>query len=251
MQGSCHLTCIPLRAETSGKSELVTQLLFGETYHVHGQEGSWYKILTDYDSYHCWLNESQLNLLETERTGDVVYLESLWGTLSNEREKINIPCGAELVLNAEGKVLHRGTYWKLEGKTRKPAAVVNRDTMVNDAYQFENAPYLWGGRTAFGMDCSGLTQLVYKLNGVKLPRDAYQQATVGNTLSFLDETMPGDLVFFDNEDGKIVHVGILLSTDRIIHASGHVRIDKIDQMGIFNTSLGKYTHKLRLIKKVV
>ena len=113
-----------------------------------------------------------------------------------------------------------------------------------------NAPYLWGGRSPLGIDCSGFTQMVYRLQGINLPRDAYQQAHIGTTLSFVDESEPGDLAFFDNKDGEIVHVGIILEENHIIHASGKVRIDRIDQQGIFNSEIGSHTHKLRLIKSI-
>ena len=114
-----------------------------------------------------------------------------------------------------------------------------------------NAPYLWGGRGPLGIDCSGFTQMVYRLQGVELPRDAYQQAEVGTTLSFIEESEAGDLAFFDNEEGKIIHVGIILSDNYIIHASGKVRIDRLDQQGIFNAEVRTHTHKLRIIKSVI
>ena len=114
-----------------------------------------------------------------------------------------------------------------------------------------NAPYLWGGRSAFGIDCSGFSQLVYKLQNYELPRDAYQQATIGQTLSFIEESEPGDLAFFDNDEGQIIHVGIMLENNYIIHASGSVRIDRIDHQGIYNVDTRRYSHKLRLIKKIL
>jgi cell wall-associated NlpC family hydrolase len=123
--------------------------------------------------------------------------------------------------------------------------------LIENALIYLNAPYLWGGRSPFGIDCSGFTQLVYRLQGIKLPRDAYQQAEVGNTLSFIEESEEGDLAFFDNTEGKIIHVGIIMKNNYIIHASGKVRIDRIDQQGIFNSSLKTHTHKLRLIKSIV
>ena len=114
-----------------------------------------------------------------------------------------------------------------------------------------NSPYLWGGRSPFGIDCSGFTQMVFKLNGIKLPRDAYEQAEIGKTLNFIEETQKGDLAFFDNEEGKIIHTGIIIDKNKIIHSSGKVRIDNLDHYGIFNAETGKYSHNLRLIKKVV
>ena len=125
-----------------------------------------------------------------------------------------------------------------------------KDKLIENALIYLNAPYLWGGRSPLGIDCSGLTQMVYRLQGIDLPRDAYQQAEVGTTLSFIEESEPGDLAFFDNNEGKVIHVGIIMENNHIIHASGKVRIDSIDQQGIFNKNLGKHTHKLRLIKSI-
>ena len=123
--------------------------------------------------------------------------------------------------------------------------------MIETAYLFLNAPYLWGGKTIFGIDCSGFTQMVYKLNGHQLLRDASQQATQGDPLSFIEESEPGDLAFFDNEEGLITHVGIMLKDNHIIHASGKVRVDRIDHTGIYNNELRTHTHKLRVIKRII
>ena len=110
---------------------------------------------------------------------------------------------------------------------------------------------MWGGKSPFGIDCSGLVQCVYQLHGVQLPRDAHQQATHGQTLGFIDESEPGDLAFFDDDEGKIIHVGLLLENNYILHAHGKVRIDRIDQTGIYNVDTQQHTHKLRIIKKMI
>jgi len=110
---------------------------------------------------------------------------------------------------------------------------------------------LWGGRSPFGIDCSGFTQMVYKLCGMPLKRDAWMQAEQGQDIHLLDETQPGDLAFFDNEEGRIIHVGILTTKNRIIHASGKVRLDSIDHQGIFNSETKRYTHNLRLLKRLI
>jgi len=123
--------------------------------------------------------------------------------------------------------------------------------LIENAMIYLNAPYLWGGRTPLGIDCSGFSQMVYRLNGIDIPRDADDQSEVGTTLSFVEESEPGDLAFFDNSEGNIIHVGIVLENNHIIHSSGKVRIDRIDQQGIFNTEKGNHTHKLRLIKSII
>lgn len=128
---------------------------------------------------------------------------------------------------------------------------VTRAKIVSTGFNYLNSPYLWGGRSFFGIDCSGFTQITFKLNGFKLPRDASQQANLGTPLSFVEEAQAGDLAFFDNEEGKIIHVGIILDDHKIIHASGKVRVDKLDHYGIFNVDTKKYSHHLRVIKKVL
>ena len=133
----------------------------------------------------------------------------------------------------------------------KISGIKSKDCILNTAYMYLNAPYLWGGKTPFGIDCSGFTQMVYKLNGYKLMRDASQQALQGESLSFIEESEPGDLAFFDNEEGNIIHVGIIMDNNYIIHASGKVRIDRLDHLGIFNAETNKHTHKLRVIKKII
>ena len=126
-----------------------------------------------------------------------------------------------------------------------------RESIVEDALGFLNAPYLWGGRSFFGIDCSGFTQIIYKINGIKLPRDAYQQVEYGEALDFVEEAKGGDLAFFENENGDIIHVGIMLDDQKIIHAHGKVRIDELDSVGVFNKEQNKHTHKLRIIKRIV
>ena len=128
---------------------------------------------------------------------------------------------------------------------------MDKPNLLKTALLYLNAPYLWGGKTPMGIDCSGLTQMTYRINGLSLPRDASLQAQLGETLSFIDESEAGDLAFFDDAEGKIIHVGLLLENHYILHAHGKVRIDRIDQTGIYNTETQQHSHKLRIIKKLV
>ena len=111
---------------------------------------------------------------------------------------------------------------------------LGNDWIVKVARRYLNAPYLWGGRSPFGVDCSGFTQMVYKIAGQHLLRDAAQQVSQGRSIDFMEECQAGDLAFFDNEEGDIIHVGMILADNHIIHCDGMVRIDRLDQSGIHN-----------------
>ncbi len=248
--GYCHLSIIPLREEASDTSQMVSQLLFGDVFEILEKvSDNWIHIRNAYDLYEGYIDPKQQ-----------ITIDSVDYTMLKEPEKVNRD-----LLDVEtqlGKIIIPPacsfTDFSIEGDSFVISANSNlnyfkpstRNEVVEMAKSYLNAPYLWGGKTPFGIDCSGLTQSVYKMCGVKLKRDASQQATQGETLNFLAEALPGDLAFFDNEEGNIIHVGIILSENKIIHASGKVRIDKIDHHGIYNEDMGKYTHKLRLVKQL-
>ncbi|UYW02054.1 C40 family peptidase [Flavobacterium agricola] len=252
MHGICILANIPLRLEPNDRSEMTTQVLFGDFFKITEEQGSWYKIVLEYDQYEGWVDAKQVfKISETsfatlQKTplavsGDIIeYVSAENGLL------LPIHLGSDLRFLSLPDIntfnfSFDGTLY--QGK--------NKEVILNTAYLYLNAPYLWGGKTPFGIDCSGFTQMVYKTAGYAIPRDAYQQAAVGEVLSFIEEAEPGDLAFFDNEEGKIIHVGIILANNFIIHASGQVRIDKLDYQGIYNVDTGRHTHKLRVIRKIV
>jgi len=150
-----------------------------------------------------------------------------------------------------GSCLNGLPYLKHHFEGAKAKGKLDKSTLVDTALLYLNTPYLWGGKTPFGIDCSGFTQMVYKLNGFKILRDASQQASQGEALSFIEESTPGDLAFFDNSEGVITHVGIIMEDHHIIHAHGKVRIDLLDHSGIYNVDTQTHSHKLRVIKKIV
>lgn len=236
---------------------MVTQLLFGEHFKIYEKRKNWIRIKTGLDSYECWIDRKQyceidkpvfeqIRQAPINCTTDLVQLLSL-----NEKHLLPIVLGSSLPLIDKGSFKLGEELYQCEGGYINTSDKQEKSKIPENAYMYINAPYLWGGRSPFGIDCSGYTQVVYKLSGLILPRDAYQQAEIGQTLSFIEESEAGDLAFFDNKEGKINHVGIILDNNRIIHAHGKVRVDKIDHQGILNTETGKYSHKLRIIKKIV
>ncbi len=253
MFGICNLANIPLRAEPSDKSEIVSQVLFGEHFKVLSQERQWTQVKLQYDSYEGWIDTKQFQVISEANyemlSEDAIILNAdlveyvTWGN----NLLMPIPLGASLSFLSQPEINKQ--QFAFEGMRvtgKKP-----KSQLVETAFQYLNAPYLWGGKTPFGIDCSGFTQMVYKLNGHFLLRDASQQATQGDALSFIEESEPGDLAFFDNEEGAIIHVGIIMNDNYIIHASGRVRIDRLDHLGIYNAETNRHTHKLRVIKKVI
>lgn len=253
--GICLNTLIPLRAINSETAELVNQILFGELYSIQEAKGKWTRVITLFDNYEGWIDSKLVVLIsENERfkpESDEVYImpENLQFILKNGEEMPLVAGSCIFNLKDDGSFKISNEIFKLNELPVKIS--VSGYSIVEHAMKFINAPYLWGGRTILGMDCSGLTQLVYKIVGISLPRDASQQIELGRNISFISEAETGDLAFFDNEEGRIIHVGILINSGKIIHASGCVRVDSIDHQGIFNKDLGKYTHRLRMIKRLL
>ena len=250
--GISNLSIIPQRSEANDKAEMTNQILFGEHFKVLEIRKKWSKIRLSHDSYEGWICNKQWQEISEE---DYKQLDKDVATITTDILDIitkeyqqPIVIGSVLPFYKSGHALINEEMYKFDGLSTQ--GYVNKNKLRQNALIFLNAPYLWGGRSPLGIDCSGLTQIVYRLQGIDLPRDAYQQAKVGTTLSFIEESEVGDLAFFDDKEGKVIHVGIILEDNHIIHASGKVRIDRIDQQGIFNAEIGKHTHKLRLIKSI-
>jgi hypothetical protein len=246
--GICNLSIVPLRFEASDSSELVSQVLYGDYFKVLEQRKSWSKIRLAFDKYEGWIDNKQYIEITSEQytslqnTSPKLSIDLVEFVQDSNEQLYPILLGSSL--NGLSILNHSHDGSLVEGKHAK-------DNLINTAFLYLNSPYLWGGKTPFGIDCSGFTQMVYKLNGYKLLRDASQQATQGEALSFIEESEPGDLAFFDNNEGAIVHVGIIMKDNYIIHAHGKVRIDRLDHSGIYNVDKKMHTHKLRVIKKVI
>ena len=242
---------------------MVSQLIFGECCEILEQnKDQWSRIRVKYDGYEGWCTSSHVTEIDEaacKETDEVEFetwktpLTSEWvASLEYNGHPMMVPMGSHLTGVKNGRaqwhknhVHYTGKYWDA-GEAVTDAKSIRQLTL-----KFLNIPYLWGGKSVFGLDCSGYVQTVFKFLGVAVLRDAHQQATQGESIGFLEETKTGDLAFFDNEEGKITHVGILLNPHEIIHASGKVRIDKIDNMGILRSEDHQRTHHLRLIRRLL
>jgi hypothetical protein len=245
--GLCHLATLPIRKENSHASEMTSQLLYGDSYKVLEQQKKWLKIRGSLDQYEGWIARTQFFEIDKDTYTGYQDQADHYST-----DLINYVTTQEGVLFPIllGSNLKATALFRHQFDEQAPKQKPQKSDLVQTAFLYLNAPYLWGGKTPFGIDCSGFVQMVYRINGQSLQRDAYQQAEQGQTLSFIEESEPGDLAFFDDKEGKIVHVGMLLENHHIIHAHGKVRIDRVDQSGIFNSELQAHSHKLRMIKKV-
>jgi cell wall-associated NlpC family hydrolase len=232
----CNVSVAPIRAEASDKAEIVTQLLFGESLTVVEFASNWTKIKMDFDGYEGWMDTKQYATVSED------YLQNRRVNLITENFQSHILKEGKILLSIGSEVDFETI------STQKSEDF--RHNIITTAKEFLNVPYLWGGKSFFGIDCSGFTQLVYKVNEKKIPRDTYQQAELGKVLDFVEESQAGDLAFFENSEGRIIHVGIMLNSHQIIHAHGKVRIDELDSTGIFNKEKNTHTHKLRFVKNL-
>ena len=254
--GIIDLSVVPGRADFSDVSEMTTQLLFGDVFSVLEEAKSFTKVRVHYDNYECWICKKQyLSISSSEYTqitnSPYHCTTDLVQVIKYKQNLLPILRGSSLPHYKNGVLKLGSETIKFNGNITIPTQIGTKDKIVEDALMFLNAPYLWGGKSPFGIDCSGFSQLVYKINNIVIPRDAYQQATLGKSYSFVEEAEPGDLAFFDNNEGRITHVGILVGKGKIIHASGKVRIDALDHNGIYNPETNSYSHKLRIIKNLV
>ncbi len=243
----------PIRAEAAHRSEMVSQLLFGEPAEVIEAAGEFIKIKSIYDEYEGWCQCTQLVNISEEQlaTHQKDLVTEFTNLLDVNGSEMQIPYGASLGFFINNCATLGKFHFQNKGAVAKPNRILFKsDYIKRIANTYLNTPYLWGGRSVFGIDCSGFAQQVYRFFDKQLPRDSYEQAALGEVVGFLQEAICGDLAFFDNAEGKINHVGILLDPETIIHSSGRVKIDKIDNVGIVSSDTGERTHQLRIIKRI-
>jgi len=254
-KGICRLSLIPLREKTSDGAQMVTQLLFGDHYEILkvSNDLKWFKIKIVFDGYEGWIDAKQHTSI-TEEYFDQInnsnYKISLdvCSSILHNKHHINVLLGSVLPISTN-EIFKMEEQLAFNGESKSLGEQRDFDFLKQIALKYINAPYLWGGKSPFGIDCSGFSQQVFRICGYKLKRDAYQQFEQGSEIK--DKAIPGDLAFFENDEGKIVHVGIVMEDNTIIHASGKVRIDSFNKDGIYNEEIGKKTHSLAGIRRVV
>ena len=255
-QGICLLAMAAMRAEPSHRSELVNQLLFGDIYKIVDKKGDWLFVCLAHDQYKGWIHSNQAELLESDefellKHAPHVFSADLVQLLKNNTNNgyLMIGAGCKLYFYDNQKVSLAGKVFEYPGQVTLPKKTTGE--LLANASLFLDVPYLWGGRTPMGLDCSGLAQLIFLMSGFTLPRDASQQALEGEDVHLISAAKPGDLVFFGLPEKNISHVGMIVGEGELIHAYGRVRVDPVDHLGIFNKEMGKYTHYTRLVKRIV
>ena len=244
----CTNIYVPLRTGPSHRSEMGSQMLAGERYEVIDRAGSWNKVRLMYDGYAGWIDSDHLSEYSHEEESESLILGKDTPVSLADGSIITMPAGSE-IYNPD---IRSGVFkvGNIEIKAMGEIEVAPlKEQMTETAKRFLGTPYLWGGRTSMGIDCSGLVQTVYKVHGISIPRDSFMQAEKGVTVNLLSDALPGDLMFFDNAQGNITHVGMYFEEGVIIHSSGKVRLDRVDHQGIFRRDEKRYTHRLRLIKR--
>jgi hypothetical protein len=255
--GVCRLSVVSVRAEGSDKAEQVTQLLFGDHYEVieKTHNGKWLRIRIFADHYEGWIDHLQHHEISPEYFEHINRTEfkittDLTSTMLYNKNPLVILMGSIIPISSS-ELFRMEEQFAFNGDAKNAGLKREAEFVRNIAMKYLNSPYQWGGKTPFGMDCSGLVQMVFRICGYQLSRDAWQQAKQGKTVKDFGEARHGDLVFFQNDQTRITHVGILVGTEKILHASGRVRIDHVSEAGILNTDTRQITHTFSRIRRIV
>lgn len=260
MVGISLHSVIPIRTEARESAEQSTQMLFNELCTILEEQPRWVRIRLEADGQEGWADEKMICPMKPDeyaqhrealKSAAMVAMPMAYAVSENNGQTIPLTAGTQLTKYNDGRFEVLGVGFRID-----PSMVITKSLDLNEQNLlqavrfFLNIPYLWGGKNAMGMDCSGFTQIIMSLFGKNLPRNASEQATCGRMISSLAKAKAGDLVFFAHEDAKISHVGIVIDAERVIHCSGRVKVEKLDETGIFNAETGLYSHHLVTIRRI-
>ena len=255
--GVCRLSVVSVRKDPADQSEQITQLLFGDHYTVieRAQDSRWTKIRIHFDQYEGWIDSKQHQAIAREYFNHLNHAEfkittDLTATLLYNKSPLVILMGSMIPISSS-ELFKMEEQFAFNGETKNVGQRREFEYMRTISTKYLNSPYQWGGKSPFGIDCSGFTQMVFKICGYKLLRDASQQVNQGKVVESLAASRQGDLAFFSNDDGRVIHTGILIAENKIIHASGKVRVDNIDEQGIQHADTKTLTHRLTAIRRML
>lgn len=254
--GVCRLSIVPVRAEAADKAELVTQLFFGEHYEVlsGSKDKKWLKIRIYFDQYEGWIDAKQHHAITKEHfdyinRADFKITTDITTSILYNKNPLTIVMGSVIPISGS-ELFKMEEQFAFNGESKSMGQKRDAEFLKLTAQKYLNSPYQWGGKSPFGIDCSGFIQMVFKINGYKLNRDTAQQVKQGKPVEIKDAAM-GDLVFFRNKEDKVSHVGMIISNDKIIHASGKVRIDPFNEKGILHSDTKVYSHASPSVRRIL
>jgi hypothetical protein len=255
--GISRISILPMRSEPDHRSEMVNQLLFGEHYTVlrPADDGKWLKIQSAIDRYEGWIQREQYHEISADYFEQVGLMDyrictDLFTSILFNKTEVNITIGSILPISSN-EIFEMEGHLAFNGESKALGQKRDAEFIEQVAKKYVNTPYLWGGKSPFGIDCSGFTQIVYRIAGYSIPRDSSQQVMSGKQVEYFAQAAPGDLVILADENGKVDHVGIMLEGEKIIHASGKVRIDRLTPDGIFKADTNILSHHLHSIRRVI
>ena len=255
--GVCRLSVVSVRAEPNHRAEQVTQLLFGDHYTVLERSAgqAWMRIRIHFDQYEGWIDSKQHQSITSEYFNHINHAEfkittDLTSTLLYNKSPQMVLMGSMIPISSS-ELFKMEEQFAFNGESKNVGQRREFDFLRATAAKYLNSPYQWGGKSPFGIDCSGFTQMVFKICGYKLARDASQQVSQGRAIDNLAASRQGDLAFFANEHGRITHTGIVLGENKIVHASGKVRVDILTENGIEHSESKALTHHFSSVRRIL
>lgn len=256
--GICSLGTAPVFKSAHAWGQIVNQLLFGELFEVLETDGNFARIRSAHDGYEGWIDSRQAEALDEHEFVDFAgrrhaVIADAAGIIRRQGGEYPVVRGGSLPTNRDGQFMLGSQAYHFSGQTFTPPPAptpIPAQNLANVARSYLNCPYQWGGRSPFGLDCSGFVQVVFKCFGVHIQRDAWQQADDGEEVADPHEARVGDVPIFKSLDGTVHHAGLLLSPEQIIHASSQVKVDRFDPKGIYSEREQRYTHTLLSIRRM-